>query len=92
MCKVYKKYHDKGLEIIGVSLDEKKEDWERAMKESHMTWINISDLQGWRSSIAALYLVRGIPSTFLLDENNCIVAKNLRGKELEKKIAELLEK
>ena len=92
VCKVYKKYHDKGLEIIGVSLDEKKEDWERAMKESHMTWINISDLQGWRSSIAALYLVRGIPSTFLLDENNCIVAKNLRGKELEKKIAELLEK
>lgn len=92
VCKVYKKYHEKGLEIIGVSLDEKKDDWEKAMKGSHMTWINISDLQGWRSPIVARYLVRGIPCTFLLDENNCIIAKNLRGKELEKKIAELLEK
>mgnify|MGYP002551160206 CR=1 FL=1 len=91
VCKIYKKYHDKGLEIIGVSLDSKKEDWARAMKDEKMGWPNISDLKGWKSEIAALYFVRGIPHMLLLDENNRIVAKNLRGKELEKRIAELLK-
>ena len=88
--KVYKKYHESGLEILGVSLDEKRDAWTKAMRDDQMTWPNISDLLGWRSPMAALYLVRAIPATFLLDEDNRIVAKNLRGKELEKKIAELL--
>lgn len=87
VCKVYKKYREAGLEIIGVSLDTKVPDWLKAMKEEKMTWTNILDEQ---QGIAARYLVRGIPHTLLLDENNRIIAKNLQGKALEKKIAELL--
>lgn len=88
VSKVYKKYHESGLEIIGVSLDSKKPDWLKAMKDDKMTWLNILDEQ---QQISARYLVRGIPHTILLDENNRIIAKDLRGKELEKKIAELLK-
>ena len=87
VCKVYKKYHDKGLEIIGVSLDSKILDWQQAMVVEKMKWLNIVDAQ---QQIATRYFVRGIPHTLLLDENNRIIAKNLRGKTLEKKIAELL--
>ena len=87
VCKVYKKYHDKGLEIIGVSLDSKVPDWQQAMVVEKMKWLNILDV---RQQIATRYFVRGIPHTLLLDENNRIIAKNLRGKALEKKIAELL--
>ena len=87
VVKIYKKYREAGLEIIGVSLDTKAPDWLKAMKDEKMTWPNIMDEQ---QGIAARYLVRGIPHTVLLDENNRIIAKNLRGKALEKKIAELL--
>ena len=89
VLKIYKKYHDAGLEIIGVSLDTKTQDWEKAMQDDKMTWLNIMDA---KQEIAARYVVRSIPHTILLDENNRIIAKNLRGKDLEKKIAELLEK
>ncbi|WP_255469394.1 TlpA disulfide reductase family protein [Butyricimonas hominis] len=89
VVKIYKKYREAGLEIIGVSLDTKVPDWLKAMQDEKMTWPNIMDEQ---KGISARYLVRGIPHTVLLDENNRIVAKNLRGKTLEKKIAELLGK
>ncbi|WP_018338089.1 TlpA disulfide reductase family protein [Butyricimonas synergistica] len=89
VCKIYKKYHAAGLEILGVSLDTKPQDWVKAMQEEKMTWLNIVDQS---KEISARYLVRGIPHTILLDENNRIIAKNLRGKALEKKIAELLGK
>lgn len=86
--KLYKKYHDKGLEILGISLDKKTADWGKAMREEKLPWVNIIDPE---SKIAGRYLVKAIPHTVLLDENNVIIAKNLRGKELEKKIAELLK-
>lgn len=89
--RIYKKYKAQGLEIIGVSLDTQKQDWAKTLTTDKMTWPNISDLKGWKSDIAALYFVRGIPCTLLLDADNRIVAKNLRGRELEKKIAELLK-
>ena len=90
--KLYKKYHGRGLEIFAVSLDDKRANWEQASREEQIVWPSVSDLSGWRSPIAARYLVRAIPATFLLDENNRIVAKDLRGKELEKKVAEILGK
>ena len=89
VVKIYKKYRDAGLEIIGVSLDEKPHEWTKAMQDDKITWLNIMD---GKKEITARYLVRGIPCTLLLDENNRIIAKNLRGKALEKKIAELLGK
>lgn len=92
LCRVYKKYRDKGLEIIGISLDTERQNWEKAMKDEKMNWSNITDLKGWKSEIVGLYCVKGIPCTFLLDEHNNIIAKNLRGRELEKKIEELLGK
>lgn len=52
--KIYQKYHDKGLEIIGVSLDDKKQEWAKAMKNDKVTWPNVSDLKGKNSEIAAV--------------------------------------
>lgn len=88
---IYKEYHDKGLEIIGVSLDNNKEAWVKAIKDDGLVWKHGSDLQGWQAAPAQLYGVRSIPATFLLDENNKIVAKNLRGDALKEKIAEMLK-
>lgn len=90
--KIYKKYQKKGLEIISFSLDNKKQAWLKAIKEDNMTWINVSDLKGSASGVANLYSVKAIPQTLLLDEKNRIIARNLRGKALEKKIAEVLGK
>ncbi len=87
---VYKKYHDKGLNVVGVSLDKKAEDWKKAIKDDGLTWNHVSHVQYFNDPIAKLYNVDAIPAAFLLDENGIIVAKNLRGAELEEKIAELL--
>lgn len=92
VVKVYNKYHDKGLEIISVSLDRngQKDRWIKAINDDKMTWHHISNLQYWQDPIAKIYNVRSIPATFLLDAEGKIVAKNLRGSALEDKVAELL--
>ena len=91
VLRIYKRFHDKGLEIIGVSLDDNKEKWEKAIQEDGLIWLHVSDLKGWKSMAAELYQVNSVPSTFLLDGDNRIVAKNLRGEKLEKAIEKLLE-
>lgn len=91
VVELYKKFHPKGLEIIGVSLDENKDQWLQAIKDDKLGWQQMSDLKGWQSEVAQLYGVGAIPHTVILDENNVIIAKNLRGKKLEEKIAELLQ-
>ena len=91
VIRLYKKYHRKGLEVVGFSLDDDKSKWVQAIMEDGLPWINGSDLKGQSSEIGRLYNVRSIPFTLLLDENNRIVGKNLRGKELTKKIEELLK-
>lgn len=87
---VYKKYHDKGLNIVGVSLDRKAEDWKKAIAADGLEWKHISNVQYFNDPIAKLYNVDAIPAAFLLDENGVIIAKNLRGPALEAKIAEVL--
>lgn len=89
---VYNKYHDKGLNIISVSLDkaEQKDKWIQAIKDDKMDWYHVSNLQFWQDPIAQQYNVRSIPATFLLDENGIIIDKDLRGAALEAKIATLL--
>ena len=91
VVEIYKEYHPKGLEIFGVSLDNNKEAWVKAIADDGLVWKHGSDLKGWQSAPAQLYSVTGIPHTVLLDENNKIIAKNLRGDELKQKIAELLK-
>jgi thiol-disulfide isomerase/thioredoxin len=88
---MYNEYHPKGLEIVGVSLDRDKEAWIKAIADDGLTWVHGSDLQFWQAAPAKLYMVNSIPHTVLLDENNLIIAKNLRGAALKAKIAELLD-
>lgn len=88
---VYNKYHDKGLNVIGVSLDRTAEAWKNAIEEDGLVWNHISNIAYFDDQIAKLYNVDAIPAAFLLDENGIIVAKNLRGPELEEKVAELLD-
>ncbi|HWZ21090.1 MAG TPA: TlpA disulfide reductase family protein [Cytophagaceae bacterium] len=87
--RIYNLYKDKGFTIVSVSLDEKEVQWVKAIKKDNYTWINVSDLKGWKSETAVLYSVSSIPSNFLIDKNGKIVAKNLLGKNLEMKLAEL---
>lgn len=91
MVEIYKKYHPKGLEIIGVSLDRDKANWEKAIADDHLDWYQVSDLQYWNNAVAKEYAVSSIPHLVILDANNVIVARNLHGQELEDKIAELLK-
>jgi thiol-disulfide isomerase/thioredoxin len=92
VVRVYEKYHDKGLNIVSVSLDRQgqKERWLQAIEDDNMDWYHVSNLQFWQDPIARDYSVRAIPHTFLLDENGKIIDKNLRGRALENKIASLL--
>ncbi len=92
VVKVYNQYHDKGLNIISVSLDkaDQKDKWLQAIKDDKMDWFHVSNLEFWSDPIAKQYSVRSIPATFLLDENGVIIDKDLRGAALEAKIATLL--
>lgn len=91
IVSVYKKYHDKGLNIIGVSLDKSEEAWKKAIADDGLEWNHVSHIAYFNDEIAQQYNVDAIPAAFLLDENGVIVAKNLRGPALEAKVAELLD-
>ena len=90
---MYNELHPKGLNIIGVSLDNPngKEKWIEAIKKDGLTWPQISNLKGWQDPIAEMYNIKSIPATLILDKEGKIVAKNLRGEALKAKVKELLE-
>jgi peroxiredoxin len=89
----YNKYHKKGFTIYSVSLDKYKNSWLQAIHQDHLNqWTHVSDLKGWQSAAAATYGIRGIPSNLLLDKKGKIIAKNLRGKDLEDKLAKIFNK
>lgn len=90
VVKVYQQYHDKGFEILGVSLDNDKAAWQQAINQDQLSWLHVSDLQKWDNSAARLYAVNSIPQTYLLDKDGKIIAKGLRSQELAAKLAELL--
>ncbi len=90
VVKVYDKYKEKGLSIIGVSLDKTAEAWKKAIDDDGLEWHHVSNIAYFDDAIAKLYNVDAIPATFLLDENGVIVAKNLRGPALEARISEML--
>ena len=91
LVRVYNKYHDKGLNILSVSLEREgqKAQWLRAIDKDGMTWQHVTNLKFWNDPIAQMYNVRAIPASFILDSNGIIIAKNLRGEALDKKISEL---
>jgi thiol-disulfide isomerase/thioredoxin len=87
----YEKYHDLGLDIIGVSFDQKKEPWLNAIESLKMPWIHLSDLKGWQSLGAQIYGIRSIPANILLDGEGKIIDIDLRGEVLGAKLAEVLK-
>jgi len=91
VVRMYNKYKDKGFEIYSVSLDRDKDPWLKAIEKDGLTWTHVSDLKYWQSAAAQQYGVTAIPATFLLDKEGKIIAKNLRGESLERKLDELLQ-
>ena len=89
VVKLYNDFNDKGFEIIGVSFDEHRDRWIKAIHDDGLTWPHVSDLQGWKSAAGKLYAINSIPATVLLDREGNIVAKNLRGTALREKLEEL---
>ena len=90
LVRLYKRMHDKGLEIISVSLDKSKASWIQGIEDDGLIWNHVSSLKYWKEPVALLYGVSAIPKAFILDENGVIVAKDLRGAQLDAKIEELL--
>ena len=90
VLKMYNKYHPLGFEIVGVSLDRSREEWLAGIAEDGLPWIHVSDVQHWNNAVAQQYGVRSIPHTVLIDRNGIIVAKDLRGRALEKAVAKTL--
>ncbi len=91
VVKLYEQYKDKNFEIYGVSLDKDKNAWVKAIKDDNLTWVHGSDLKYWSSDVAVRYGINGIPATYLLDQEGRVIAKNLRGLALEKKLEELFK-
>ncbi|WP_306350809.1 TlpA disulfide reductase family protein [Flavobacterium sp. '19STA2R22 D10 B1'] len=89
---LYNEFHDKGLNIIGVSLDKEGDaaKWKEAIANDKLTWTQVSNLKFWQDPIATQYNVKSIPQMFILDANGVIVGKDLRGEELKNKVKELL--
>ncbi len=92
MVKMYNKYHKKGFTIYSVSLDKDKGSWEKAIKDDELDkWVHVSDLMFWSSQAAQDYNVEAIPYTLLIDKEGIIIAKDLRGEDLEKKLEEIFK-
>ena len=91
MVRLYEKYHSKGLEIIGISLDSEKEKWQAAIQRDHLNWIHVSELQGWKGQVSKQYNVSQIPFTYLIDKSGKIMAKGLRAPELDAILARTIQ-
>ena len=91
VIEAYKEFRDKGFGIVGVSLDTEDSKWKNAIKDWKMTWPHISDLKGTECEATILYGINSIPTTLLIAQDGTIVARNLRGNALKKKLEELLK-
>lgn len=92
VVRAYNTYHERGLNIISVSLDREgqKDRWVKAIEDDNMDWYHVSNLQFWQEPIARAYGVRSIPATFLIDENGIVIAKDLRGQALVNTLESLM--
>ena len=91
LIAAYLTYKDKGLEIVGVSLDTDVTEWTSAIKEWRMSWPQISDLKGWKSEAIKLYAIGSIPQLILIDQNGTIIARNIKHKNLMVELKKLLK-
>ena len=91
VVKAYSKFKNKNFEILGVSLDSNKDNWVAAIKEDGLTWPQVSDLKGWKNEVSVTYGIRAIPSNLLIDPSGKIIAKDLRGEDLEKELEKLIK-
>jgi peroxiredoxin len=93
VVKVFNKYKDRNFHIIGVSLDRagQKDKWMKAIHDDQLEWTQVSDLKFWDNAVAKQYGIQAIPQNLLLDPEGKIIAKNIRGEELEAKLAEVIK-
>tara|TARA_A100001015_G_scaffold44155_1_gene48490 strand:- start:1288 stop:2415 length:1128 start_codon:yes stop_codon:yes gene_type:complete len=90
LVRLHKKYKDNGFNIIGVSLDRTREQWEQAVIDDNLPWTQVSNLNFWNDPVARRYSIRAIPQSYLLNKDGLVMGKNLRGQELEDRILSLL--
>ncbi len=90
VVKAYQAYNKKGFDVLGCSFDKDREKWIRATKDDKLTWNHVSDLKGWGNAAGKLYGINSIPANVLLDKDQKILGRNLRGEDLLKKLAEIL--
>ncbi len=91
LVKLYSRYKDKGFEILGVSLDENKKDWIKAISRDKIKWLQINDPGGWDAKTAIDWNISQIPTSFLVGRDGKIIAMDLERPELEKALADLLD-
>jgi peroxiredoxin len=91
LAKLYKKYHSKGLEIYGISLDEEIDSWKKAVRHDKLNWIQVIDDKGWEAPSASAYGVDMIPSSFLIYREGVIRTVNAEGPDLESSVRDLLK-
>ncbi|MEZ4900621.1 MAG: TlpA disulfide reductase family protein [Spirosomataceae bacterium] len=91
LVKNYQQYKDKNFTILGISLDtpDGKEAWLKAIRKDHLGWTHVSELKQWNAEIVKLYAVQVIPQNFLIGPDGKILGKNIRGENLDKKLAEI---
>ena len=86
LVRLYKSYKNEGFDIIGVSLDRTKEQWEQAIEDDNLLWTQVSNLNFWNDPIARRYSIRAIPQSYLINNKGVVIGKNLRGNDLEESI------
>lgn len=91
LVSAYNTYKDSGFEIIGISLDDKKDNWLKAIKDDQLEWIQLSDLKAWKSELVLEYGIKSIPMNFLVDREGKIIAKDLRGDALAETLSQIFE-
>lgn len=92
LVKTFDKYKDRNFTVLGVSLDEEKDEWLKAIAKDGLKWAQVSDLKGWENEVAQKYKITSIPRNLLVGPDGKIIAKDLRGDDLDAKLEEILSK
>ncbi|HAP02319.1 MAG TPA: thioredoxin family protein, partial [Bacteroidetes bacterium] len=92
VVEAYNKYKDKGFTVYSISLDDDIEKWKKAIEQDHLSWpYHVSELKGWESEVVHQFGIEGIPTNYLIDKEGIIIASNLRGKELENILTQVIK-